>query len=140
MRAELLTVRKYFIYWVLKLKRVVRLHIESSWKLSREEADVFVSKLKQTSSGKQPKQVRDGQEKKIVNFRSRCAAQKTIQDLPMLLSNPQEHWFQKDFDGVAGRMKKSSSSYVRLQALALQMSQESLHEVDRKSEPAGECS
>lgn len=139
MRAEILTVRKYCIYWYLKLRRTVRLHLESSLKLSREEADVFVTRLRQTSSGRAPKQIRDGQEKKIVNFKTKCAAQKTIQDLPMLLSTPQEHWFQKDVEGISGRMRRSSNSHIRLQALAVQMNQQSLHEVDIKSEPAGEC-
>ncbi len=139
MRAELLTARKYLIYWFLRVKRIVRLHLESSWKLSREEADVFVTRLRQTSSARKGEQIRDGQERKIINFKNKCAAQKTIQDLPQLMSNPQEHWFQPDVEGVGGRIRKSSSSYHRLQALALQLNQEVLHEVDRHSEPAGEC-
>jgi hypothetical protein len=140
MHAELLTVRKYLIYWYLRIKRVVRLHIESSMRLSRDEADAFISKLKQTSSDKTLPQIKDGQERKIVNLKHSNAAQKTIKDLPMLLSNPQDHWFEKETPGVGGGLKKSSNSYHRLQALASQMNEEALHEVDKPFETASECS
>lgn len=138
MRAELLTFRKYLIYWYLRLKRIVRLHIESSMRLSRDEADAFVTKLKQTSSDKALPQIKDGQQRKIINLKRTSAAQKTIKDLPLLLANPQEHWFENNKEGLTPGLRKSSSSYHRLQALASQLSQEALHEVDRPSETAGE--
>lgn len=140
MRAELLTFRKYLIYWYLRLKRIVRLHIESSMRLSRDEADAFVTKLRKTSSDKALPQIKDGQERKIVNLKRASAAQKTIQDLPLLLANPQEHWFDNDKEGLAGGLRKSSNSYHRLQALASHLNQEALHEVDRPSETVGEHS
>jgi hypothetical protein len=138
MRAELLTCRKYFVFWFLRLRRIVRLHVESSMKVTREDADLFVSRLKKTSPAKSLPQIKEGQEKKIVNFRNKCAAQKTIKDLPLLLANPQEHWFENDIEGMGGRIKKSSASYFRLQAFVSTLANEAVNEIDKPSEPAGE--
>ncbi len=138
MRAELLTCRKYFVYWFLRLRRIVRLHVESSMKVTREDADLFVSRLRKTSPAKCLPQIKDGQERKIVNFKNKCAASKTIKDLPSLLANPQDHWFKGEIEGMGGRIKKSSASYFRLQAFVSTMATETVNEIDKPSEPAGE--
>lgn len=138
MRAELLTCRKYIVYWFLRLRRIVRLHVESSMKVTREDADLFVSRLKKTSSSKCLPQIKDGQEKKIISFKNKCAAKQTIKDLPSLLANPQEHWFEGDIEGMGGRIKKSSASYFRLQAFVSTLASESVNEIDNPSDPAGE--
>ncbi len=138
MRAELLTCRKYIVYWFLRFRRIVRLHVESSVKISREDADLLVSRLRKTSSTKRLPQIKDGQERKIVNFKRKCAADRTVKDLPTLIANPQEHWFENDIEGLGGRMKKSSNSYFRLQAFVSTLATESTNEVDNPSGPAGE--
>ncbi len=138
MRAELLTCRKYIVYWYLRIRRLVRLHIESSMKITKEDADLFVSRLRKTSPGKCPPQIKEGQEKKIVNFKSKCAAKKTLKDLPMLLANPQDHWFENDTEGPGGRIKKGSNSYFRLQAFVSTLAAQPANEIDNPSETPGE--
>lgn len=138
MRAELLTCRKYIVYWFLRLRRTVRLHVESSMKVTKEDAELLLSRLKKTSPAKCLPQIKDGQEKKIVNFKNKCAAKKTIKDLPVLLANPQEHWFENDVEGLGGRMKKSSNSYFRLQAFVSTLATQTTNEIDNPSEPAAE--
>ena len=107
-------------------------------KISKEDADLFISRLRKTSSAKCLPQIKDGQEIKIVNFKSKCAARKTIQDLPSLLANPQEHWFENHIEGMGGRIKKSSNSYFRLQAFVSNLASETANEIDNPTEPAGE--
>ncbi len=139
--AELLTCRKYFVYWCLRMRRIVRLHVESSVKISKEDADAFVSRLRKTNSKKNLPQIKEGEQKKIVNFKSKCAAKKTIKDLPMLMAaNPQEHWFESEVSGLGGRMKKSSNSYFRLQAFVSNLQGENENEIDKRHEPVGEFS
>lgn len=144
MRAELLadlqTCQKYFVYWYLRLRRIVRLHVESSVKMSKEDADAFISRLRKTNSTKKLPQIKEGEQKKIVNFKSQCAAKKTIKDLPMLMVTPQEHWFESEVSGLGGRMKKSSNSYFRLQAFVSNLQSENENEIDKRHEPVGELS
>ena len=109
-------------------------------KLSREDADAFVSRLKKTSPSKTLPQIKEGEQKKIVSFKNRCAAQKTIKDLPMLMATPQEHWFESEVSGLGGKMKKSSNSYYRLQAFVSNLQAENENEIDRPQEPVGELS
>lgn len=138
MRAELLTCRKYIVYWFLRLRRMVRLHVESSLKISREDAEVLLSRLRKTSQAKVFPQIKNGQEKKIVNFKSTCAAKRTIKDLPAMMANPQEHWFENSVEGLGGRMKKSSNSYFRLQAFVSTLASETANEIDNPTATAGE--
>lgn len=131
MRATLLTWRKYITYWYLRIRRVVRLHIDSSMKVSKEDADVFLNRLKKASQShtKRPEQIKEGHQKKIVNLKGQFAAQKTLKDLPMLMA-PQEHWFENSIEGQGGRLKKSSDTYNRLQAYVSNLSPDT-HEVDK---------
>lgn len=138
MRAELLTFRKYIVYWFFRVRRIVRLHVESSMKISKEDADLLVSRLRRTSPAKSLPQIKRGQEKKIVNFKNKCAAKKTIKDLPTLIANPQEHWFENEIQGLGGCMKKSSNSYFRLQAFVSTLASETPNEIDNPSATAGE--
>jgi len=115
MRATLLTWRKYAVYWYLRIRRVVRLHIDSAMRVSKEDAEAFVSRLKKNSPAKSSAQIKNGQQKKIVNFKNKCSAQKTLKDLPMLMA-PREHWFENTIEGQGGQLRKSSNSYNRLQA------------------------
>jgi hypothetical protein len=117
---------------------MVRLHVESSVKISREDAEVLISRLRKTSPAKVLPQIKDGQEKKIVNFRSTCAAKRTIKDLPAMMANPQEHWFENSVEGLGGHLKKSSNSYFRLQAFVSTLASETANEIDNPSAPAGE--
>lgn len=138
MRATLLTWRKYLVYYFLKFRRTIRLHIESSVKLSREDADVLVSRLRKTNSAKDLPQIKDGDERKIVNFKSKCAAKKTLRDLPMMMANPQDHWFETSVVGQGGNLRKSSQSYHRLQAYVSNLKADTDNEIDNPNEPAME--
>lgn len=129
MRATLLTWRKYITYWYLRIRRVVRLHIDSSMKVSKEDADLFINRLKKASQShsKRNPQIKDGQ-KKIVNLKSQLAAQKTLKDLPVMMA-PQEHWFEHSIEGQGGRLRKSSDTYNRLQAFVSNLAPE-INEID----------
>ncbi len=133
MRAELLTCKKYLVYFYLRLRRILRLHLESSLKVSKEDTEVLVSRLRKTSPTRELPQIKDGYERKIVNFKNKCAASRTLKDLPMLVANPQDHWFDNNIEGMGGGMKKSSSSYYRLQALASHLQSVTANDVDNQS-------
>ena len=136
MRATLLTWRKYLVYWYLRIRRIVRLHIDSSMNVSKEDAEVFISRLKRTSQTKISLQIKEGRQKKIVNLKGQFAAQKTLNDLPMMMA-PQEYWFEHSIEGQGGRLKKSSDTYNRLQSFVSNLAPET-NEIDKREDHISE--
>lgn len=133
MRASLLFLPRLASGWLRRAFRVVRLHVESSVKVSKDETDTLITRLKKTSSTNLPKQINSGDEKKIGNLKARNSARQTLKDLPQLLETGKEHWFDSEVEGLGAPIKKSSTTYHRLQAyIATQV--EKKHDIDRRDD------
>jgi hypothetical protein len=115
-----------------KVIEIIFLHYESSVRISKEDAEVLLKRLKKSPVRANSQQVKDGEERKIVNFKNRCAAKKTIKDLPllMLMGTPKDHWFETENQVDGGRIKRSSNSFFRLQAFVASLVPDEAEEVE----------
>ncbi len=115
-----------------KVWQTVYLHYESSVRISKEDAEVLMHRLKNGPARTELRQIKDGEERKIVNFKNHCAARKTIKDLPilMLMGTPKDHWFESKDETPGARLKRSSNSFFRLQAFVASLAPDETEEVD----------
>ncbi|MBC8000260.1 MAG: hypothetical protein IAF58_20055 [Leptolyngbya sp.] len=125
-------IRERLLACAQKVWRTIYLHYESSVRISKEDAAVLMHRLKNGPVRTELRQINDGEERKIVNFKNHCAARKTLKDLPilMLMVTPKDHWFETNDETLGGSLKRSSNSFFRLQAFVASLAPDETEEIE----------